>query len=908
MAQRRTNQARAATVASPAHRVVPASIVAPPVSTVYVHRPALEAMVGVVGNSRLTVVNAPAGSGKTMTTLSWFNQLKVAGRAGIWTAARAGIPDLGTYLGALKQAGIDAGLPWANLDPHGSDTDWLCELSAHRTHKAVLVVDDAQLLPEDVLAFLRKLVTTARDALTTIIVSRGAIDIPLGRIRSLGFLCEVGPQELNLDRTEAAELFARCAGVSLEPGELDRLLDDTRGWPGGIVIAANQYRRMNAGGVGHGRISDRLHAAFSSYFTEEVLEPRSHDVRDFLVDTSILEELTPSACAALTGDEHESAKAKLDVAYRAGLFVYPVDRERSCYAYHPLFRKTISQELIHAIPARAAELHRRASCHYRDTGEALRAIEHARSSGDPEFLADQLELLANELIYAGYLYRIDELSADLPWSIVSCRPMLLLALAWRRIRRLSFVAAERMMSAAAEISSARPDDHQLDYLLRHRRIMLEAARDNMAFIEQEVPKLLYQLGDDEPYLSCSLLAQLMAARRELYHFHDMLKLEVETRRALESPRSGFACIALKATVAPTFVVRGKTAQARRLLEEGLALAESRGGKGSGLAAVPGLPLAEVMYDMSELGRAAELIELYLPVVRVWGYVDQLASGYLVNVRLAFARGDLTAALAGLEEAHLVAIECGLERLRASVVAEQVRILVKSGMTTEARAALRAVGVDNRVHPVPTASSTRTDESIAMAWLRVEMHGKRLAGAERVAASWLNFLQRTEAVRSIVAFQLLAAEIAALRGNRSKARRAVRKALELAAPAGWTQIFLDEGESIGSLINEAYTDEASQERMPADVLASRLVTLMRGRTDVPIEEPRAESGCLSSDLSGRELSILTMVSSGLRNREIGERLGLTEGTVKWYLQQVYDRLGVRRRTQAVIRARRSGILN
>lgn len=103
------------------------------------------------------------------------------------------------------------------------------------------------------------------------IVSRGAIDIPLGRIRSLGFLCEVGPQELNLDRTEAAELFfpARCAGVSLEPGELDRLLDDTRGWPGGIVIAANQYRRMSAGGVGHGRISDRLHTAFSSYFTEE---------------------------------------------------------------------------------------------------------------------------------------------------------------------------------------------------------------------------------------------------------------------------------------------------------------------------------------------------------------------------------------------------------------------------------------------------------------------------------------------------------------------------------------------------------------------------------------------------------------------------------------------------------------
>jgi LuxR family maltose regulon positive regulatory protein len=903
---RRTNQARATT--APAHRVIPASIVAPPASTIYVPRPALEAMVEAVGNSRLTVLNAPAGSGKTMTTLSWFNRLKAAGRAGIWTAARAGIPDLGTYLGALRQAGIDAGLPWADLDPRSSDTDWLCELSAHRKHKVVLVVDDAQLLPEDVLAFLRKLIATARDALTTIIVSRGSIDIPLGRIRSLGFLCEVGPLELSFDRSEASELFERCSGVSLEPDEVDRLLNDMQGWPAGIVIAANQYRRMSAGGVDRGRVSDHLHAAFSSYFNEEVLALQPQTVRDFIVQTSVIEELTPSACAALTGEEHESAKAKMDGAYRAGLFIYPVDRERSCYAYHPLFRKTISKELIHATPALAAELHRRASCHYRDAGEPLRVIEHAKFCGDQEFLADQLESLANELIYAGYLYRIDELSAQLPWSIIKRRPMLLLALAWRRIRRLHFVDAERLMSAAAEIADSRPDDHHLRCLLHHRRIMLKAARDDMVSIEQEAPKLLYQLGDNEPYLSCSLLAQLMAARRELYHFHDMLKLEAETRRALESPRAGFASIALKATVAPTFVVRGMTAQARRLLEESLALAERRGGKGSGLAAVPGLPLAEFMYDMSELGRAAELVEQYLPVVRVWGYVDQLASGYLVHARLAFARDDLTAALAGLEEAHLVAIECGLDRLRVSVVAEQVRILLRSGMTAEAKAALRAIGIDSRVSPVPTVSSTRTDEATAMAWLRVEMHGKRLANAEKVAASWLNFLQRTGAVRSIVAFQLLAAEIVALRGNRAKARRAVRKALELAAPAGWTQIFLDEGEIIGSLIKESYTDDASQERLPADVLASRLVTLMRGRTDMPTEEVRAESCCLSSGLSARELSILTMVSSGLRNREIGERLGLTEGTVKWYLQQVYDRLGVRRRTQAVIRARQLGVFN
>lgn len=890
-----------------ARHFVPASVVAPQLRNDYVNRPTLQALTHRVANSRLTTVCAPAGYGKTAVALHWFNELKTAGRPGLWIAARAGIADLDAFLFALGEASTAAGMPWAAANPQRCEASWLAALSVQRDRKPVLVVDDAQLLPDDAVRFLRRMIVSARDAITTILVSRGPVDIPLARSRALGYLVEVSSNELSFNSSEAAELLARIAGVTPQSDRVERLLEDTRGWPAGLVIAANRYRCRSDDEAGRKRFDDSLHAAFSSFFNEEVLALQPPEVREFLIDTSILEELTPSACAAITGDSRESAEKKLDAVLRAGLFVFPVDWQRSCLAYHPLFRQTVSKELIHGRPARAAELHRRASRYFAESGEFLAAIEHAKFCSDPQFLAAQLDCLANELISRGYLYRIDELSSELPWSAVSSRPMLLLALAWRRIRRLSFVAAERLIEAAAQIARSRPGDSRLECLLHHRRVMLEAARDNMTFVEQEAPQLLYQLGDEEPYLSCSLIAQLMSARRELYHFHDMLKLEAETRRALESPRTHFASIALKSTVAPTLAVQGKTAQARRFLEEALALAESQQGKGSGLAAVPGLPLAELVYDLGELELAADLVNRYLPVVRVWGFVDQLASGYLVYARLAVARGDLTAALSSLEEAHLVAIECGLERLRTLVVAEQVRILVKSGMPSAAKAALRAVGISSRAIPLPTAKSKRKDESIALAWLRVEMYGQRLAGAEKVAASWLEFLQRAGAVRSIVIFQLLAAEIAVLRGNRSKARRAVRKALELAAPSAWSQIFLDEGEVICSLIKEAYTVDPSHEMMPADWLAARIVALIRGSPEVAADSTQGETACLTSNVSAREVSILTMVSSGLRNREIGERLGLTEGTVKWYLQQVYDRLGVRRRTQAVIRARHCGIL-
>lgn len=885
--------------------LVPTTIVPPRSASVLIHRPALEALCERIDGSRLTTICAPAGSGKTTAALFWFNRLKQAGRPGLWLAARAGIRDLPSFLLALKEAGIAAGLPWESLDPADGDASWLAGLAVQHDRKPVLIIDDAQLLPRDALAFLGQAIASARDAITTIVVSRGAIGVPVARTRALGFLVEVGAADLSFNRSEAIELVSRIAGTPLDADAMQQIIHDTHGWVSGLVIAGNLYGREYARGAIWKPLAGSLHGEFTSYFYEEVLALQSAEVRNFLVDTSILSELTPSVCAAVTGDEN--ARAMLDDVFRAGLFLNAIDQEHSCYAYHPLFRESVIGRLVDRAPARAAELHRRASRYYAGCGEELKALEHAQLSGDPEFLADQLDQLANELVYAGYLYRIDEWGSELPWSVISSRPMLLLALAWRRIRRLSFAATERFINAAAAIAENRPEDVQLGQLVRHRRIMLEAARDNMALVEADAEKLLFELGDDEPYLSCTLLAQLMSARRELYHFQDILKLEAETRRALGRPGSEFAAIALKSTVAPTLAAQGKTPFARRFLEEALASAEERQGVGSGLAALPALPLAEILYDMGELDRAAELVEQYLPAIRQWGFVDQLASGYLVRARLAFARGNTAAALSGLEEAHLIAIECGLDRLRAFVVAEQVRVLVKSGHIAEAEAALRAGDIQIQDEPVPTLTPCRKNESIALAWLRIEMQRHRLVRARKVATRWLEFVKRSGATRSIVTFELLLAEIAVLQGNRSRARRAVREAVELAEPSGWTRVFLDEGEVICSLLTEAYANGPMLDT-PADVFASRLVAMMHGGPTVEIEEDGEESSGLTSRLAAREIDILTMVSGGLRNREIGERLGLTEGTVKWYMQQIYDKLGVRRRPQAVLRARQFGILS
>ena len=890
---------------------VPTTIVPPRAAHKYVTRESIERLVESVGTSRVVVVSSPAGFGKTTAMLRWAELLHGQGRPVLWIAARAGIDSLGSFELALRQALIAAGLSAVDGSLESDPQAWLASLSSGSGQKPVLFIDDAQLLSDDIRNFIEQLIASARDALTTIIASRGECGINLARLRSLGYLLEVRVRHLCLDAEEASRLIQQQVQGPIPTADIQRMVVDTQGWAAGLILAAGAWQRDMAEGFPPEGGATGLRHEFASYFHEEVVEGLPQDMRDFIIDTSILRELTPSACAAVVNAEN--ARIMLERVFERGLFLAELDRELSRYRYYTLFRDMVFGRLMMRAPERAAELHRRASRFFADGGDLQLALDHALQSGDKVFLADQLELLAEPMIYGGLLYRLDELANDLPWDLLQSRPGLLLAMSWRRSRQLAFKSSERLIEAGEVVIAARVESGELDeygaeqmsFRVRHRRIMLESARDNMVFVERQSETLLDDLGDDHPYLSCTLLAQLLSARRELYHFHDMLRLEAALRKALGRPGSDFASIALKSSVAPTLVAQGKTPMARQFLIEAHTLAVEMDGQVSGLAALPALPLAEILYECGDLEEAGRLVEAYLPSIRQWGFVDQLASGFLVRARLAAADGDYASALSGLEEAHLVAIECGLDRLRALVISEQIRMLVKLGQLEQAEQLFWSSDLKFEGEPVPTLNPTRLNEWMATAWLRLEMHRFRLVRSRKIAKRWLAFVRKCGATRSAVTFELLLAEIAVLSGNRSEARRSVRAAVELAEPGGWIRPFIDEGEAIGALLIEAYGSGPVLDT-PVDKFAAKLVSVLKGKPQM--EEVDDDDYGLGSGLSLREVEILTLVSGGLRNREIGDRLGLTEGTVKWYMQQIYDKLGVRRRPQAVIRARQFGILS
>ncbi len=431
----------------------PATIVIPRRRFPLVERAYFENIMENVAASRVTLVVAPAGSGKTSAASYWLQQSATSGRPGLWLACRAGLRDFRTFIMALKEAGIREGLPWSDLNASGSASDCLPLLSNYSERRPVIVVDDAHLLDTETLDFLERWIVGARDAITIIIVTRREIQIPVSRMRSLGFLVEVGLADLAFDNSEATKLIATMVETPDDVAAALSLTSDMEGWAAGLIIAAEDYRK-NRDMVAHALAIDEN---LNSYFQEEVLGKQDARMREFLIGTSVLEKLTFASCAAVMSNDN--AGILLERAYKEGLFLSKSLEERDTYRYNARYRSIILASAVNLSATNVAIYERRASEYYATIGEAHLAIDHALRANDQNFLADQLDKLAHDMINSGDLYRLDDIAATLPWSVISKRPMLLLALAWRKTRRLSLAAAERCIVTAEEIAKSRPDDH-----------------------------------------------------------------------------------------------------------------------------------------------------------------------------------------------------------------------------------------------------------------------------------------------------------------------------------------------------------------------------------------------------------------------------------------------------------------
>ena len=902
--------------------VVKTALLPPRLGSGIVPRPRLIQNLPMPGRKRMSLVRAPAGYGKTTLLQQWRMSLSERGERTAWLSLDRYLSDIMTQITASLAHNVPEFQHALNERGQGKSfvtteeqlvtcADCLTELERDVT----LFMDDAHLLqPEDLRVFQRFL--TRIPANTHIVVaSREAPNLALARLRAQGELSEIGMDALKFTAEETCELLKASSVDGLCAEDAPALVDQTEGWAAGLRLATMNMVRNQKGAILDVSLSGS-NSIVADFFAEDIFGAQPADVRDFLLATCLLERFTPDLCNAMTGGT--DAREMLDRIEAAGLFLIRLDEERMWYRYHGLFAEFLLRRLTDIDPDRIAQSHIMASRSYHRIGLVVEALDHAVRSGEQAWLAQLLDDSCEKLIYEGKILYVFELAKALDKATIAGHPRIQLAIAWMELRNLNFDKARRLIVQAEECIANQaaeglcPEaEAELRFLAQHRRMMLAGATDDFLTVDEIAETLMKQFDEEHTFLACTVYGQQIRAQRERFRLQDFERNEARARTIGRQSQHKFAFISQKTIVGKTWFAKGDNDAAIEALEFGYGQALDFAGEDTAIAAFAALPLAEVIYERNELSRAKSLVDRYLPRARAFAFADELLAGYLVSARISFNDGDSAGAIKTLDLARSVGLELGLKRMQMKALAEKVRILLRSGNIERAARLALLEGIPTDVNALkPDINSSTTDEARALVRARILISEGNLNDALALSQRWKQFCQHRGAMRSLVRWSLIRAQILVLACDTRAAQRSLRDALLAALDGRSVRIFLDEGPHIQQLLEDAY-GSGPMTNLPVDLYAydvlNAFTIAMGTRASVEVDDLADQETGIDGKMTGRELEILSFVASGLRNREIGDRLGLTEGSVKWYMQRIYDKVGPRRRSVAVDRARQFGLL-
>jgi LuxR family maltose regulon positive regulatory protein len=872
----------------------------PPTRVDLVARPRLMEQLEQGSQVKLTLVSAPAGYGKSTLASEWARQTRLPVAwltldpgdndlkrwvtylvAAIQTIA----PEFGEMTGALLE-GPQPSPPQPVLTALVNELDDLQRLIA-------LVLDDYHVITNpaihEAIAFLLEHLP---EFIHLVILTRADPPLPLARIRAQNQLVEIRADDLRFTAEEASAFINEIMGLGLSRENIRTLEARTEGWISGLQLAAISMQGLDAK-----QLADFL-AGFTGgyhyivdYLMEEVLERQPDAMREFLLQTSILERMTGGLCDALTGGSN--GQRMLERLEKRNLFIVPLDEERQWYRYHQLLADVLQNQLQQSYPEPLPDLHRRASQWFENKGFLEEAISHAVKSKDIERTTRLIEQNAMAMLMQGELVTllnwikpIENLAGDRPWLstykswALTLSGQLDLAEDWLRkaesaIPPSSFERYKELMghieAIRAYIAEARGEASQT---IKHAQKALEFLPESNQAVRSVVTFTLgtaYRLIGDHTKATQALKAARRTAR-------------IAGNRYLE--------LGAVFTLADLTFDHGELHKAFDMYQETLRLATRPGGQKSPAAGMAYFGLGLIHYEWNDLEAALENTLQAIDLCQQWGHFVNLAASLVLLSRLKQAQGDLDSAQQAILKAeeltrsHTLAL-----RAESWVTGFRAGLWLAQGNLEAANRWAKECGLGK------VAESSYLREAEYLSLVRVYLATEQSDRALELTRELQSAAEASGRIGNVIETLVLRALAYQAKDDFSQALTALEWALTLAQPEGYIRVFLNEGTLMAELLRRA----GSQGIKPQFVaeLLSEFVQIS-GSEDShwqPLIEP----------LSERELEILQLLADGLSNLDIAERLVITAGTVKAHTASIYRKLNVNSRSQAAAQARKLGLL-
>lgn len=893
---------------------------APPVRSGLVARPRLtnRLQAGLAG--KLTLIAAPAGFGKTTLVNAWHATTPNTLLA--WVALDAADNDpvrfwsyVITALGSqYVGVGVGALAQFHSPQPPRIEailTTLLNTLSTW-TIDVVLVLDDYHLIDAPAIhQALTFLLEHLPPRLHLVIITRAEPPVSLSRLRARGELTELRAADLRFTPDEAGTFLTETMKLPLSTEAVAALETRTEGWIAGLQFAALAMRDRN----------DRTDfiAAFTGsnrfvldYLAEEVLLQLPSHLQTFLLQTAVLDRMCGPICDAMLLDEqsgphHTANQTLLEELERANLFIIPLDDTRQWYRYHHLFADVLRKRLLSSMPTEhVAALHRRASAWFEAQGLVAEAVQHALAASDEDRAARLIELHGDAIWTRGELTTLLGWLSAIPDVAYETHPKLALQHAFILVTFDDFALSERRLAAAERTLRAAPmPDTALLGQAAVIRAIIALQADEPAAVTIAAGR---QALDVLPTSSASwrgLAGLILSVGYYAQAGNLTLGLQTLVEAEQAALRAGDPFTAINASTHRTIglEIGGRLRELEQLNRGYLQRAAEPFWQGVPFAGYAHFGLSRALYERNQLLAAREHLNQATAQLEAWSLKRPIINTYVLLARVHQALGEPEQAGAWMDRAVAMVQKENLKQTFSQWEAERARMYLAQNNLSAVLDWAREVEstTTGALNPV------REFDHIVLAQVYLAQH--RPDDAERLLARLLPAAEAAGRMGRVIAMCVLQALAANPLGNEAEALATLEYALTLAEPEGYVRTFVDQGAPIRALLRRIVQRGTAQvyvQRLLAAFPESDKAVPWRGELEMAIHGSSVVPA-LREPLSPRELEVLRQIAEGHSNQVIADTLVIAVSTVKRHINNIYGKLGVRSRTQALVRARELRLL-
>ena len=807
----------------------------------------------------LTVVSAPAGSGKTTLALEWLasNQGKVAWLS-LDTDDNDPIRFINGISAAFHAAEIAFKVPSGQRNLKTIITEFVNQIEDADAESITLVLDDYHLITEESIhSTLAYLLDHIPASLQLVIVTREELPFSVARLRARGQLREFRIDELRFNLEETKLFLNKVMGLNLSSEQIQSLEAHTQGWIAGLQMAGISLQSNK-----DESIADATERQFiAEYLLTEVFNHQPKEVQGFLLNTSILERFSAPLCKVIYSGNANKMLAQLE---KSNLFISTVD---TWYQYHPLFREFLQAHLQNKHPERIQSLHRKVFQWLEANGFIAEAIPHAFAVSDLETAARLIAALAPDYFRRGELVTLRRWLDRLPESVIWNNPRLCLTQIWL------LLDSNRQNDAQAYFDRL---GSFLEKNLRGEFLAVRALHAAMTHQPELALKFAQQAQETpeakDPFIQTYVSFGLGAAQKMGLHF---FQAENSFRQALglsDAAENTYIAISSLANLADTLYMQARLDDAEIVCQD----AFHRFQENIPEAADWYLTLARIEYQRNQLDEALKFINLSIDLCADTQEIHLHVLALVQRAIIQYALAEREAARVDLDSADRLARGLQNKTSLRMVIRQRLSFAVEDENVASVRQWFRTLS-EFGVQPYPFFH--------AFAKGRVLFAEKNFKEANAAFESALMSLDEVDF--TLFRIEVLTWHAICLNAlhKTTGAAQAMSKAIKLAQVGQVIRPFVEAYKHSSLLIEQVARGE----------FAWMIDHIRQNGQQAQVD---AGSESEDPDLTRREKEILNLIEMGMSNREMAEKLVIAEGTLKRHVANIYQKLGVHNRTQAI----------